>query len=207
MTPSEPSSLSILLWDYRFRLRRMKMSLAKFRLGALGNRALSRLLTSDELPFEILGLRFERAYRKRKEAIALENPSKEYLHQIVVERSFAVAGINRYVNIAVRPYTSVEEVARAYNHFTELTKKRYSYVKNPKVTETAMVLEDVTHICVVETQGDYMGDHFRIQSFACVVGKELLMVEFQCTATSQWALGDCMRVMELQKEKLGLLHV
>jgi hypothetical protein len=203
MTPREPSSFSLLLWDYRFKFRRIQMSWSRIRLGARASRALSRILTSDELPFDVLGMRFERAYKNRKEIIPLQNPSKAYSHQIVVERSFAIAGVNRYINIAVRPYTSVEEVTRAYDYFTELTKKRYSYIKNSKVTESEIAFDDALHVRLIETQGEYMGDNFRILSYASIVGQEMLMVEFQCTATSQWAQNDCAKVLRLQMAKFA----
>ncbi len=202
MPSSQPTVMSLLIWDYRFKFRRLRMSLSRIRLGARGSLALARILNADELPFDVVGMRFERAYKNRKEVIPLQHETSQYSNQIVAEKSFAIAGINRFINIAVRPYTSVEEAMRAYDHFADLTKKRYAFVTNPSVEEGEIELESAAHVRMVETQGDYMGDTFRIHSLAYVVSKSLLVVEFQCTATSQWSQSDFETVIRMQIEKL-----
>jgi hypothetical protein len=178
------------------------MLINRLRLGARGQYALSRLLSAEELPFEVLGLRFERAYNSRKEYIALRNPSSDYKYQVIAERSFAISGVNRFVNIGLRPYTSDEEVARAHQHFVDIVSKRYAYM-NPSPSVTSVdALRNISDVTLVETEGEYMGDNFRIKSFACVKGREMLLAEFQCSASSEWNLEDCETVLRSQLEKI-----
>src|ERR1700691_477382 len=110
--PKQPSQLSLDIWDYRFRIRRFRMSIKRIRLGARGKYALSRLLSAEELPFEVLGLRFERAYNSRKEYVALQQPSADYKYQVIAERSFAIFGCNHSLKIRRRPFYSPEKSGR-----------------------------------------------------------------------------------------------
>src|ERR1700691_5002629 len=160
--PKQPSQLSLDIWDYRFRIRRFRMSIKRIRLGARGKYALSRLLSAEELPFEVLGLRFERAYNSRKEYVALQQPSADYKYQVIAERSFAISGVNRFVNIGLRPYTSDEEVARAHAHFVDIVTRRYAYMKPSPSVISVDALCNISNVTLVETEGEYMGDNFRI---------------------------------------------
>jgi hypothetical protein len=92
----------------RFKLDRIRMDLWKLRLGRRGAEALSRLLTSQELPLNALGVQFERAYKIRRKV--LKGTSDANIDEIVVERSFNLPGVSRFMTILVRPFPSVEEV-------------------------------------------------------------------------------------------------
>jgi len=202
LPPKQPSALSLNLWDFRFKVRRMKMAFSRLRLGERGKQAIARLLSVNELPFDVLGIRFEAAYTNRKEIIALQNPTEDYKFQVIAERSFAIPGINRFVNIALRPYTSTEEVNRAHEHVVEIVKKRYANMNPSQVDKGEVQLGNIPHVRLVESVGEYMGDNFRVESYACTIGREMLLVEFQCTASSKWDESDCAMVLQLQLDKI-----
>jgi hypothetical protein len=187
---------------YRYRIRHIRFYLSTIRLGRRGKEALSILLTAEELPMDTLGFfRFERAYPPKR-AMARKGDEKEYKNQIIVERSFAIPGVNRFISIALRPYRTIEEVTDAYDYFTESVKKRFAHFKSALVTESAIVLTNLPNTRVVETQVVYAGEDLRHLSVASVFGTELLVVDFQCSATSQWSVGDCEEVVRLQIFKL-----
>jgi hypothetical protein len=173
------------------------------RLGARGRHALSRLLTPEELPFDVLGIRIERAYASRKDNVPPENHSKQYKYQIIAERSIAILGINRFVNIALRPYASVEEVGRAHSRVAEIILKRFAHMRPSQVTNSEIDLHDIPHLRLVVLEGEYMGDNYRIMVFASIVVTEMLYVEFQSTASSAWEMKDCEYVLRLQLDKLN----
>jgi hypothetical protein len=185
---------------YRFKINNIRRNWSKFRLGARGKQALSRLLTSEELPLDTLGIRYERAYTSRR--TALNGASREYVEQVITERSFAIPGINRFLTIVVRPHQTVEEVKDAFDYFAESIKKRYAHLKYSHVEESRLALANIPNSRLVETRAEYMGEEFRILGIACIVGTELLIVESQCAANSQWSISDCELVVRKQIQKL-----
>ena len=186
----------------RFKIGAYKRAWSKFRLGRRGRQALSRVLTSDEMPMETLAhFHIERAYTHPKEDLR-HGAARRALVPIIEERKFAVPGINRFVAIIVRPNETDQELADGYGYFFQAIKKRFSHLETSLVDEGELALPRVKDARFIEIKASYLADHFRILCIACVVGSELLVTEFQCDVSSSWDLNDCERVILKQIDKL-----
>ncbi len=191
------------LRSIRMKAELVRIKLSKISLGSRGKRALSRLLSPEELPLDTLSFyRSERVYRPISKLTARAGETPRDSKEIVAERSFAIPGINRFITIAVRPYRTNTEVLDSYDEFTVTVKKRWALIPGAEVSESPMILDGLPTARVVETTALYLGNDVRILSVANVVGNELLMVEFQCSAMSHWNASDCQNVIQLQIEKL-----
>jgi hypothetical protein len=184
----------------RFKLDRKRMALWKVRLGKSGTEALSRLLTSEELPFEILRIQFERAYKIRKRV--LKGTSAANLDEIVAERSFKLPGVSHFVTILVRPFPSVEEVMEALTSFTCSIEKRYAHMRSAHVVESENGLPTLANTRIVEVYGENSSGIFVATSIASVVGTDIVIVEFRSTPSNPWVLSDCENVVHLQIRKI-----
>jgi hypothetical protein len=201
--PKDKSTTSFPVRILRYQIGRFRGTLSKSRLGVRGEEALSRLLTADELPVEVNGsYLLERAYTTRKQMKGGKRGSKDYSELVNAERGFEVAGLLRFINIIVLQYRTVEGLADAYDYFPITIRNRWAQNEFLEVSESDVKLAGVPGARMLETHTLNIGQDLRILSFACIVARELLIVEFQCAVTSQWAMTDCEQVIRLQIDKL-----
>jgi hypothetical protein len=196
------SSSSRSVSRFRLKIRAYKRTWSRLRLGKRGRKALSRVLTSKELPVETLAhFNMERVYTHPKEDLRRGGSNRASI-PIIAERKFAVPGIGRFLAIIVRPYTSDQEVVDGYNFFFQAMKNRFSHLETSFVEEGELALPAVPEARFIELKALHRGNNFRIFSIACVIERDLLITEYQCDISSSWDLNVCEQVILKQIAKL-----
>ena len=132
----------------------------------------------------------------------LEGRPSTSLGEIVAERIFACPRISRFINIVVQSFASVEEAEHARDHLTDKAKRRYAHANVGPVMESEITLANFPEGRLTEAQGRYMGDGYRLLCITQVHRRDILRIEYLCTATSHWALNDCETALPLRIEKL-----
>jgi hypothetical protein len=197
-----PSKFDLYLHDLRVDVRRIRASFGTFRSGKRGRQAVSKLLNLDELPMAIREIRFKGARKNRRTEIAFEGGTKEYLQEVQAVENFALLGVNRELNIWLRPFPSVEEAEYAFGIFTESIEKQFKHVKTKRVVESDISFKQFPDARVVETQCHYMGGEFKILSLGRIIGKDIVTFGTTCPDSDEWPLQVFAEVVQRQSDKL-----
>jgi hypothetical protein len=154
------------------------------------------------LPVAIRGIHFEGVRRNRPSELAIDGGTKEYLEEVQAVASFALLGVNRDLNIWLRPFPSVEEAGYAFGLFTESIQKHFGDVKTKQVVESDIAFEQFPDARVVETLGHYMGGDFQVLSLGRLIDNDIVTIGFTCPAPGEWPLREFAEVVQRQTDKL-----
>jgi hypothetical protein len=150
----------------------------------------------------IRGIPSEGARKNRATNLALDGGTEAYMKEVQAQRRFALLGAYRFLDLWLRPFPSVEEAEYAFDIFFESIKKRYGHVGDKQVDESDISFEEFPDARLVDTHGHYMGGDFHVLSVGRLIGPDIIIVEINCPASSEWPLHELEEVVRRQSNKL-----